>query len=743
MQPHSRLPRWQPRSWIDTLSRHLRRAVTRLRVSPYAEERALLRTLYDTLPMAAWIIDEEGRYLTCNAELCRWMKLPKERLEGRLVREALTESGQLTPATIDALCADNERALRRGRPTAGEVELELRNGRRLSLEFRAVPIQLDGRTGLLALASDNSHARLAEQQRKAHEAHLRLTSDVFRYAQVGIVIIDEQRFILHVNPMFERLSGFTSAELLGRDLLTLGLADDLDPATIMPSLLAGQAWRHELTICSRDGSAVDLQVTVSGVRNEDGWITRYVLLLTDITDLKLHQQRLERMAHYDPLTGLANRALFADRLQQAMAASQRTNQLLAVCYLDLDGFKPVNDRYGHPAGDELLVQVAKRLRAQLREADTVARLGGDEFALLLTELGDVQSGKQALDRLLTALKTPFELRHGRTVSISASIGVTLFPNDSADAENLLRHADQAMYLAKQGGRNRYLLFDPELDRQAQALQLLRVRLEDALQHGELELHYQPKVDLPSGRVVGAEALLRWNDPAHGLIPPGEFLPALDGGPLTQPLGDWVIRTALLQIIEWRAAGLQLPVSVNISANHLQQPDFAPRLAALLAELQVSAHLLELEVLESTALDDIDAVCQIMHEVRQLGVSFALDDFGTGYSSLAYLQRLPIQTLKIDQRFVREMLDETASLAIVEGIMGLARPFGLRVIAEGVETEAQGLQLLRSGCTLAQGFGIARPMPPARLIEWAQHYQPPASWLLSRQAPALLPAPIEA
>jgi diguanylate cyclase (GGDEF)-like protein len=436
---------------------------------------------------------------------------------------------------------------------------------------------------------------------------------------------------------------------------------------------------------------------------------------------------LDRIAHYDPLTGIPNRRMLADNMNRAIARARRQAKSLAVCFLDLDGFKPINDQYGHAAGDAMLVEIAERLKQVLRVEDTLARLGGDEFVLILADLSQRDEIVAVLERILMAVSSEIHLGK-QSVRISASIGVTLFPEDASDPDTLLRHADQAMYLAKESGKNRYQLFDPEHDRQVQSHRGEVQRLTEALEHDEFVLHYQPKVDLASGRVLGAEALIRWQHPQRGLLPPGEFLHHLNGTELEIAVGEWVIETVLKQIEQWRAAGLELTVSANISADHLLQTDFADRLGVMLRNHpQSPPENLELEILETAALADIEQAVNTLNSCRQLGISFALDDFGTGYSSLAYFRSLPVEMLKIDQSFVRHMLEDPDDLGLVEGVIRLARAFNRKVIAEGVETLEHGALLIHLGCRFAQGYGIARPMPAEKFIDWVSQWQREAAW----------------
>jgi diguanylate cyclase (GGDEF)-like protein len=408
----------------------------------------------------------------------------------------------------------------------------------------------------------------------------------------------------------------------------------------------------------------------------------------------------------------------------SLAQARRRNGRVAVGLIDLDGFKPVNDRLGHDVGDQILVEVANRLRSALREGDTVARLGGDEFVLVLSGSLDRIDYERALTRLLALLAQPY-FHAGERIILSASIGVTFYPEDAADPDTLLRHADQAMYIAKQAGRNRWHVFDAVVDRDLQARQEARNRVEAALAAEQLVLHYQPKVDLRAGRVICAEALLRWQDPARGLVPPGEFLPMILNSEFETRLSEWVIDTALTQMERWLAEGLKLSVSINLPARHLQSADFPDFLQQALARHpNVPPRLMELEVLESAAIDDVEGVSERMQACRRLGVRFALDDFGTGYGSLAYLRSLPLDVLKIDQSFVRDMLGDPDDLAIVRGVIGLASAFRATVIAEGVETVEHGVMLLHLGCDLAQGYGIARPMPAEKIPGWIAAWKPP-------------------
>ena len=462
----------------------------------------------------------------------------------------------------------------------------------------------------------------------------------------------------------------------------------------------------------------------------DGVPLRMVGVCMDVTAQSEQEERLQRLAHYDALTGLANRVLLAQTLEQAMLQARSNHTLLGVAYLDLDGFKPINDRLGHEAGDQLLVMVATRLRHALRAMDCVARLGGDEFVLLLPGQGHGNECERMLYRVMESIAAPYMLGTER-VSVTASIGYTLFPQDSSDADTLLRHADQAMYAAKQAGRNRFHQFDTAQERASQEVREQLVQMRSALVAGQFVLYLQPKVDMRLGTVVGAEALARWQHPERGILTPAAFLPRLQGTELEFTFDAWVVESALCHVRTLLAQGLELPVSINIAAPHLQQPDFAGWMAKQLARhCDISPALLELEITETAALYNIHQVADTLGALRQLGIRTSLDDFGTGYSSLSYLRRLPLHTLKIDQSFVQGMLSDSGDLAIVQGVVGLARSFNYSVIAEGVETVEQGEKLLQLGCTLAQGYCVARPMPVQAFMDWAVQWQAPQAWKIA-------------
>lgn len=525
--------------------------------------------------------------------------------------------------------------------------------------------------------------------------------------------------ILWANKIFYQSTGFEPSDVIGNTprILQGPLTDKSVLKTLRTALENWEVCRVEVLNYKKDGSTFWSEFEVTPVANEAGWYTHWISVQRDITERKKTEKKLEKIALYDLLTGLPNRALLADRLQKAMLQSRRRNQSLGVAFMDLDGFKAVNDAYGHSVGDELLVALSERIKLALREGDTLARIGGDEFIVLLVDLEKIEDSEPALKRLLKAVSDPVTIGDD-VMEVSASIGLTLYPEDQVDAEQLMRHADQAMYIAKQSGKNRFHVFDVEQDNavHAQRANLNGVRC--ALDRQEFVLNYQPKVNMRTGEVIGTEALIRWQHPERGLIPPLDFLPLIEGHELSIEVGEWVLDTALSQISQWQRSGIDLPVSVNISPYQLTQENFPDRVALILARYpDVDPGSLELEILETSTLEDLSKVSAIMAACHELGLSFSLDDFGTGYSSLTYLRRLPANVIKIDQSFVRDMLEDADDLAIIEGIVGLAKSFQRTVIAEGVETIAHGEALVRMGCDLGQGYGFARPMPAGDIPDW--------------------------
>ena len=700
----------------QSLARLFAQTLARLEAQEEAKrQQENLSGLFNTLRDFFFVLDLQGNILHHNEAVSTLLGYAPGSLIGQAVITLHPpESRDFAAQVVSEMVA--------GTRSTCPLPIMHADGGSIMVETRIVIGQWNGQPAMFGISQDIRDRLHAEQSQ-------RLAASVFDNAHEGIMVTDQRGIIVEVNSTFSELTGYSRAEAVGQnaDLLKSGHHDADFYKDMWATIRNKGYWRGEVWNRKKSGEIFVELLTISTVRDPNNEISHFVAIFSDITLIKQHQQRLEHLAHFDALTQLPNRMLLADRLQLAMAQTERDQKMLAVCYLDLDGFKPVNDIHGHATGDRLLVEVAQRLRQCVRGGDTVARLGGDEFVLLFAEINDVHECDHATSRILSALSAPFAIA-GSSIHISASIGVTLYPIDGSDADTLLRHADQAMYTAKQAGRNRYHLFDPESDRRARARREEISRIKQALVEHEFILHYQPKVNMREGRVLGAEALIRWQHPERGLLAPAHFLPSIEGSEMDILIGEWVLEEALCQLEKWLQQGLKAVLSVNISAHHLQSPRFVDKLRLLLASHpQIPPRCLELEILETAALDDMSAAADIFTACRKLGVSFALDDFGTGYSSLTYFRRLPAETLKIDQSFIRDMLDDPEDMAIVEGVIGLTKAFNRQVIAEGVETPEHGMVLLQLGCDMAQGYGIARPMPGVDFPAWSKAFRPHELW----------------
>ncbi|MFY3384608.1 EAL domain-containing protein [Paracidovorax sp. MALMAid1276] len=669
---------------------------------------------------------KDGRYVDINPAWVEMMGISREEAIGRTAVEMGLFSAEDRQRMMDATDPD-------GQLSGYELTLTVRGGgtRTVLQSMRAT--EFDGEPCWLFSVHDITDRKRNEMQVREREELLSLT---IAAASLGLWDWNLQTGTITGDPRWQAMRGLVPTDgplppmQWTRDVAPEDLeriSAELARHTARPATPFDVTWRIATGDTARWVRNLGKIVSTDG----EGQPERMLGVSIDVTPQREQEVLLQRLALYDALTGLPNRVLLARKLQESMAVARSKGTLLGVAYLDLDGFKPVNDRLGHGAGDRLLVVVAGRLTRALRALDTVARLGGDEFVILMPELASVADCEERLHRLMESISAPYTLETERVV-VTASIGYTLFPQDDADADTLLRHADQAMYAAKQAGRNRFHQFDSAQERALLTLREQGRHVREALEGEQFVLFLQPKVDMKSGAVVGAEALARWQHPARGVVPPGEFLPLLEGTELEIRFGEWVIEAALVLLERLQAQAMPLPVSINIAAQQLQHPAFAAWMAACLQRHpQVAPHLVEIEITESAALYDLAAVAAALTALRALGLTVALDDFGTGYSSLTYLRRLPMDTLKIDQSFVHGMMGDPGDLAIVQGVIGLSRSFGYRVIAEGVETVEQGQMLLQLGCTQAQGYCIARPMPLADFVAWVPAWQPPAGWQRNR------------
>ncbi len=554
-------------------------------------------------------------------------------------------------------------------------------------------------------------------QRKRFERQLRLAAHVFEHSGEAIMITDRANNILEVNSAFERMTGYSAAEVRGQNprLLASSRNRANDYQAMWQAIQAEGLWQGEMWDRHKDGHVYPKLLTISVVRNPHGEIDYHIASFTDISAQKAAEERICKLAHHDALTGLPNRLHLGIALEQALANARREGIELALLFIDLDRFKQINDTLGHNVGDQLLIEVAERLKACLRENDLVARLGGDEFVVLAQGTSAVLAASHIAEKIIERFAEPFQLA-GHALRSSPSIGIGLYPNDGGDSETLMKNADTAMYHAKAMGRNNYQFYDPAMNQASSDRLLLESRLHEALARDQFSVHYQAQVDPASGALLGFEALVRWNHPDQGLIPPDRFIPIAEESGLILPLGEWVLDTACAQLAAWKAAGhTGYRIAVNLSLQQLRQTGLVERVANTLDRHGLDGHELELEITESSAMHDAEATIRTLRALRELGVELAIDDFGTGYSSLAYLKLLPIQRLKLDRGFVKDIETDPNDAAICSATIALAHALGLEVIAEGVESEAQRAYLRQLGCDLMQGYLFARPLPAGEIF----------------------------
>jgi diguanylate cyclase (GGDEF)-like protein/PAS domain S-box-containing protein len=553
-------------------------------------------------------------------------------------------------------------------------------------------------------------------QLSAQQADLLIAAAAFE-GQQGMMITDAQRRILRVNKAYSEITGYTAEEVIGQTprIFTSHLHSAELNRSVWDALQDTGRWQGEVQDRRKSGESYPKWIALTVLKNDAGEVTHYIISHTDISERKSAEEKIEKLAFYDPLTLLPNRQLLTDRLQQAISACQRNASFGALLFINLDSFKTLNDTLGHHHGDVLLQQVAQRLLACTRADNTVARIGGDEFVVVLSGLGSQQQEAATQtefvgDRILSALNYSYHVDDFDHLN-SASIGATLFGAETTSLEDLLRQADLAMYKSKTTGRNTLSFFDPAMQTIVMERAYLENALREALSNSQFSLHYQPQVG-SDGRVTGAEALLRWQHPERGMISPAAFIPLAEETGLILPLGHWVLESACQQLVAWSSAPdmAQLTIAVNVSARQFLHPDFVHEVLTLLDHSGANPHCLKLELTESMLVENVEEIIGKMHTLQQRGVCFSLDDFGTGYSSLSYLKRLPLEQLKIDQSFVRDVLDDPNDAAIAKTIVTLAHSLGLKVIAEGVETEAQRDFLYLADCHAYQGYLFSRPLP---------------------------------
>lgn len=568
-----------------------------------------------------------------------------------------------------------------------------------------------------------ARARMSRSDEGGHTGdreRLRQAAAVFDCTREGVLVTDRSGLIVHVNRAFMAITGYDRDEVLGRrpNLFKSGRHGPDFYRQMFASLSGRGEWSGEIWNRRKSGEIFPQWQTIRALVDDNGQVSQYVAVFSDISAIKNSQHELAYLAHHDPLTGLPNRMLFSDRAEQALASAQLHKRGCALLLVDLDHFKNINDSLGHAVGDELLKGVAERFQELFVPGVTLARLGGDEFAVLVENCSQPGQAAVLAQRILDALKEPLRL-DSHALFINASIGISLFPGDALSAGQLLRNADSALFKAKSAGRDGYALYTEELTAHAQQRVEIAFELRRALAQQELRVHYQPVHDLASSRLIGVEALVRWEHPVRGLISPAEFIPIAERTGLIAQVDGWVMAQACRQMCEWQQAGMALTfVAVNISSRLFAHRELYEQVSQVLHETGLDPAFLELEVTESAVMEDPEVALEQMHRLRELGVRLAIDDFGTGYSSLLRLKRLPVQKLKIDQGFVAGLPWDEDDAAIVRVIIALAHSMGMQVHAEGIEQREQARFLLEQGCGMGQGYWFGRPMP-AQQLDWAR------------------------
>lgn len=665
------------------------------------ESEASLRAMYDNLPFLAWMKDSQSRFVHANKHWLQSAGIGN-------IEEILGKTDfDFWPEELAEHYRNIDREVMQTRQQKRLVEKSINQGAETWVEtFKSPVIGDDGQIlGTIGLARDITEERMTEEK-------LKLAASIYESSSEGMLVTDAENRIIAVNSAFTQITGYTAAEVIGKNpkILSSGTHDKAFYQEMWDSINFKGFWQGEIHDRKKNGEIHIKRMTINIIPNSDGKTYRYVGLFSDITDIKKNEATIWRQANYDPLTELPNRRLFMDRLEQEILKADRFDTAIALLFIDLDRFKEVNDTLGHQAGDAMLIEAAKRIEACIRSSDTVSRLGGDEFMVILADLHDCSHIESIAEKILLSLQEPLQLGH-ELFFTSGSIGITLYPNDAKTSEELVKNADQAMYVSKSGGRNRFSYFTSSMQEDAQARLKLTSELRAAIEEKQFSLFYQPIVELSTGIIHKAEALIRWRHPALGLVSPATFIPLAEETGLIVEMGDWIFKDAAKfakQISQ--KTGQAFQISVNKSPVQFRESFKRHDWIAYLNEIGLHPKQIVVEITEGLLLDSDPSVRNRLLEYRDAGIEVAIDDFGTGYSSLSYLNKFDIDYLKIDQSFTRNLRTGSSEMAISEAIIVMAHKLGLKVIAEGVETEDQRNLLAAAGCDFVQGYLYSKPIP---------------------------------
>ncbi|MGR5211979.1 sensor domain-containing protein [Vibrio rotiferianus] len=667
-----------------------------------------LQEFVDCLDDHTWIKSIDGRYSLTNRSVEQAWNMTSNDIVGKndfeLFSQARAEKFIDTDQLVIATGSQN---------TVEECSLIDDNNNPTWLETIKSPVRNHAGEliGILGMTRNVTRRKMIETQ-------LSLASKIFNNSQEGMVITDRRANILDVNSAFTHITGYSAAEVIGKNpnILRSGHHDDRFYQELWHQLETKGQWKGEFINRKKDGCIYPQLATISAVKDDKNHLINYICVFEDITVRKAHEEKLQRMAFYDPLTNLPNRTHLITLLEQHIESGQKNQQSFATLFLDIDHFKHINDSLGHFCGDQLLTKLAERLQHVLDLTAHVARIGGDEFVIILPEIDNNEHLITTIKDILTVFKKPFSLANHESLRVSTSIGIALYPEDGRDSETLLKNADTAMYLAKKNGRNGYAFYSPELTDKSVSHVRLQSALHEAIEKDELYLVYQPQYQLDNKSLIGVEALLRWKHPELGQVSPADFIPIAEKTGLIQVIGPWVMEQACKQGRCWLDKGIAFgKMAINVSALQLQKNGFIERLKDILERTQFPANLLDLEITESFLLNDPRHAIESLNQLRELGVEISLDDFGTGYSSLSYLKGLPITKLKVDRSFVSDVPSNEDSKAIVDAIIAMSNSLSLKVVAEGIETDEQAKYLKEKGCLYGQGYRFSAPVLPERLF----------------------------